>query len=1034
MKGLYRHIMAGRKIFSLFGEIVVEGLTGTTTKLTKFEKEIRATNKVLNKLGRQATKTGKAFTKNITAPLGVATVAIIKFGADFDQAMTNSLAIMGDVSDSMRKDLEGVARDVAKTTKFSAKEAADAYYFLASAGLDAAQSMKMLPKVAAFAQAGNFDLAIATDLLTDAQSALGLASDDTAEHMENTARVSDVLVQANKDANASVLQFSEALTNKAGVALALLDKDIEEGVAILQVYADKGLAKGADAGTQLNIVLRDLQNAATKNKQAFKDAGIAVFDTDGKMRHIADVIEDMDNRLGSMTDEQKRSELMMLGFTSKSIDATSALLGTSDAIREYEKQLKRASGVTQEVADKQMKTFWMQMGLIKDRAIDLGLTLYEYLGPVLMNNVVPVLDAIIEKVAAMIEWFGKHKTVATFVGTFVAAAVVMGPLILAFVKMIPLMKLMYATYKLLITGQITLNAVMKANMVGLIVTGILLLIAAGVTLWKNWDTIKEKFIDVWDGIKYHFKNISDTINIMYGSMILGILKGINSIARFIPGMSKGLAKAISTVEGVTTALKNQKAARIAANKAQKAANKLSEEEKKVTEAAAKTAEEKAAKDKDAKEKQDKLDKEIAAKKKVLTLQETKDNEQKNKKKAEFEKGYTDKVFEQSSTRLETLKKERKDALAEADKLGADKTDIKTYYDEEEKKLTKELNDQKKKAEQQIQNDLTGLQIEKEQDKLTRLDMQLAEDIRRNEEEKDEAIRIATEKGIAVNNIEKLYAAREVKIEADAAIEKTKINEEAAKKQEATDKKTRDKKISNVEKVVGVVSSVANQLNSIWQADLERRTAQIDEETENKKLAIESSVMSEEAKASAIATIDEEADAKKLELQKENAQREKMMAIFSIILNTAMAITGALAMGMPAGLVLAVLVGVLGVAQIAIAAATPLPFAEGALVKSSPGKGVLAQVGEGNQDELVLPMETGAAQLADNIMGRMAGAGAGAIGAVGAVGQAATTVVKETHLHIGTLIADEFGLKRLSKVLNKYTVAESQRTGGAYGTA
>ena len=137
------------------------------------------------------------------------------------------------------------AKSVSKTTTYSAKQAAEAYYFLASAGMSAATSMAALPKVAKFAQAGNFDLALATDLVTDAQSALGLSSKDTAKSIEGLTRVSDVLVKANTLANASVQQFSESLTNKAGAALRLVGKDVEEGVAVLAAFADQGL-KGSE--------------------------------------------------------------------------------------------------------------------------------------------------------------------------------------------------------------------------------------------------------------------------------------------------------------------------------------------------------------------------------------------------------------------------------------------------------------------------------------------------------------------------------------------------------------------------------------------------------------------------------------------------------------------------------------------------------------------------------------------------------------------------------------------------------------------
>ena len=313
------------------------------------------------------------------AGLGVASV---KMAADFEAALSESLAIMGDVSDKLRGEMSDAAREVALTTTFSAREAAEAYFFLASAGLSAAQSIEALPKVAAFAQAGAFDMATATDLLTDAQSALGLVVDDTAKNMENMTRVSDVLVGANTLANASVQQFSEALTNKAGAALRAVNKDVEEGVAVLAVFADQGI-KGSEAGTQLAIVLRDLQTKALQNEDAFAKAGVAVFDAQGNMNNMAAVIGDLEGALAGMSDAQAKATLLQLGFSDKSIASLQALLGNSAAIKDYETNLRSMAGITDEVAKKQLENFNAQLSLLKSQFEDVMITVG--------NKVLPVL-------------------------------------------------------------------------------------------------------------------------------------------------------------------------------------------------------------------------------------------------------------------------------------------------------------------------------------------------------------------------------------------------------------------------------------------------------------------------------------------------------------------------------------------------------------------------------------------------------------------------------------------------------------------
>ena len=318
----------------------------TLDKFSKFAKKNSATINRVYKVAFRGFAAGA-----VAAVAGVYKLA--KAQEELTRSMNRSLSIMGNVSKAMRKDMRAAAIEVASTTTASSKEAADAFYFLASAGLDAAQSLEALPKVATFAQAGNFDLALATDLLTDAQSALGLTVKDSVKNMKNMEKISDVLVKANTLANASVQQFSEALTNKAGAALRLLGKDVEEGVAVLAAFADQGV-KGAEAGTAFAIVLRDLQTKAIKFSSKFREAGVAVFDSTGEMRNMSKIIFDLEDLLRGLSDQAKKTMLLDLGFSDKSVAFVQALIGTSEKVADYERALRSAGGTTADVAGKMM--------------------------------------------------------------------------------------------------------------------------------------------------------------------------------------------------------------------------------------------------------------------------------------------------------------------------------------------------------------------------------------------------------------------------------------------------------------------------------------------------------------------------------------------------------------------------------------------------------------------------------------------------------------------------------------------------------
>ena len=198
----------------------------------------------------------------IAASTAAIAVASVREFAKFDGALVKSQAIMGDLTKTMEEDMARAAREVALATTFSAEQAAESFYFLASAGLDAEASISALPVVAQFAQAGMFDMALATDLLTDAQSALGLTiKNDAVANMENMIVVSDTLARASQLANATIEQFSTSLTTKAGTALKSVEKDIAEGAAALAVFADQGV-KGELAGTQLTNTIFGLAEQA----------------------------------------------------------------------------------------------------------------------------------------------------------------------------------------------------------------------------------------------------------------------------------------------------------------------------------------------------------------------------------------------------------------------------------------------------------------------------------------------------------------------------------------------------------------------------------------------------------------------------------------------------------------------------------------------------------------------------------------------------------------------------------------------------
>lgn len=374
----------------------------------------------INGLSRQAGRAAGALATGVAVGIG----ASVREFAKFESALNQSLAIMGDVSDTMRGEMASAAREVAKQTTFSAEQAAESFFFLASAGLDAEQSVAALPQVAKFAQAGMFDMATATDLATDAQSALGLASDDAQQNLDNLTRVTDVFVKANTLANTSVEQLAVALTTKAGTALKNVGKDVEEGAAALAVFADQGI-KGERAGTLLTNTIFGLTDRVKAVPEQFEELGIQVFDSAGEMRNFSDISESMTDALGKMTTQQKVATLSNLGFTKQSREGLLALLGNADALRTYEAELRKAGGTAELVADNQLQTFNGQLSLLGSAVQDVAIEIGAQLAPVIAD-LIPVISELLPKIGdelvravEEVDFEGLLKGVENFI-TFIA--------------------------------------------------------------------------------------------------------------------------------------------------------------------------------------------------------------------------------------------------------------------------------------------------------------------------------------------------------------------------------------------------------------------------------------------------------------------------------------------------------------------------------------------------------------------------------------------------------------------------------------
>lgn len=292
--------------------------------------------------------------------------ASVQAGANFDSSMSQVAATMGYTADELANGSSEAAQNMAKLrdfaqemgskTAFSASEAADALNYMALAGYDAETSMKMLPNVLNLAAAGGMELASASDMVTDAQSALGLSLDETSQLV-------DKMAKASSKSNTSVSQLGEAILTVGGTAKNLSGGTTELSTA-LGILADNGI-KGSEGGTALRNIILSLSTPTDKAAKKMKELGLEVYDADGNMRPLNDIFNDLNGTLNGMTQGEQLEVLNTL-FNKVDLKSANALLATSnDRWAELTNAIDNAQGAAENMAETQLDNLEGDITLFK---------------------------------------------------------------------------------------------------------------------------------------------------------------------------------------------------------------------------------------------------------------------------------------------------------------------------------------------------------------------------------------------------------------------------------------------------------------------------------------------------------------------------------------------------------------------------------------------------------------------------------------------------------------------------------------------
>lgn len=369
-------IKAGGKLLGALGKVAKMTFKTATSGVKAVATYAASAAKSLGKATVKGLATGITAASVAAAGMGAASIAV---GAGFEASMSQVAATMGmtadeaDYSNGTYAKLANTAKEMGASTKFSASESAEALNYMALAGYDADKSCAALPTVLNLAASGGMELAAASDMVTDSMSALGIEATT-----ENLAQFGDQLAKTAQKSNTSVAQLGEAVLTVGGTAKTLSGGTTELN-ALLGIIADNGV-KGAEGGTALRNIMLSLQAPTDVAAKKMKSLGLSVYDAEGKMRPMNDILGDLNSSMDGMTDQQKQDAISTI-FNKNDLKSVNALLANSgDRYDELSGHINDSAGAMEGMAKTMNDNLTGKVTEFRSAAEGAGIAVYEALG------------------------------------------------------------------------------------------------------------------------------------------------------------------------------------------------------------------------------------------------------------------------------------------------------------------------------------------------------------------------------------------------------------------------------------------------------------------------------------------------------------------------------------------------------------------------------------------------------------------------------------------------------------------------------
>lgn len=374
---------------------------GLTPKMALMADKAEALGNKLQSAGQKMSSIGNAMTIGLTTPIVAGLGMAGKAAIEFDNQIKSMGALLDDGSKSssqLKAELAGLGEASKKWSVEYGQSTTDlnaGMSELIKKGYSYNQVLGAMPSILDASAASGEDFNTVMSVSTSTLEQFGLKSNNTAQMLKNTQRVTDSMAFVANKTSAGFSDMGNAMEYVGPVAHGL-NMSLEETSAAIGLMSNQGI-EGEKAGTALRGALSALLTPSKQNEKGFKALGISVSDYKKGTIGLPDILDSIKAKSKGMTDQQLQSNLA-LAFGTEAQSGMNILVSEGgDALRNLTKETEKSTGYNRKLAETMNSTASKNVEKFKQSLNVLAITF----GAKLM----PAIQDLVEKGTDLINWF-----------------------------------------------------------------------------------------------------------------------------------------------------------------------------------------------------------------------------------------------------------------------------------------------------------------------------------------------------------------------------------------------------------------------------------------------------------------------------------------------------------------------------------------------------------------------------------------------------------------------------------------------------